>query len=51
MRVASAASAAPAHADQVATGGWIDINGIAQKLRMTRERVKAEWDPLAVQLR
>jgi hypothetical protein len=51
MRVASAASAAPPHADAVATGGWIDISGIAQKLRFTRERVKADWEPLAAQLR
>jgi hypothetical protein len=51
MRVASAASASPAHADAVATGGWIDLSGIAQRLRMTREAVKAEWEPLAAQLR
>jgi hypothetical protein len=50
-RVASAASAAPPHAGALATGGWLDIAGIAQKLRMTRDRVKGEWEPLASQLR
>ena len=51
MRVASAASTAPPHADAVATAGWIDLAGIAQKLRLTKDRTKAEWDPLAAQLR
>ena len=51
MRVASAASTAPPHAEAVSTGGWIAAAGIAQKLRLTRERVKTEWEPLAAQLR
>ena len=50
-RVASAASAAPPHAESVAAGGWIDLNGIAQRLRLARDAVKKEWGPLAAQLR
>jgi hypothetical protein len=48
MRVVSAASASPPHAEPVSTGGWA---GIAQCLRIPREQVKAAWDPLAAQLR
>ena len=51
LRVASAASTAPPQADAIATGGWIDLAGIAQKLRMTKDRVGGEWAPLAAQLR
>ena len=51
LRVTSAASTPPQHADSVATGGWIDLAGIAQKLRLTKDRVKTEWEPLGAQLR
>ena len=50
-RVASAASAPPPHSEDVSTGGWIDLGGIASKLRLATARVQKEWEPLAATLR
>ena len=51
VRVASAASAPPHHSEPVATGGWIDLGGIAAKLRLAKAWVQQEWEPLAASLR
>ena len=32
-------------------GGWIDVAGIASKLRLSTARVKKEWEPLAAALK
>jgi hypothetical protein len=50
-RVVSAASAPPANADTISTGGWIDLGAIASKLRLPAARVRQEWEPLAAVLR
>jgi hypothetical protein len=46
-RVASAASAGPPHAEKVATGGWVDLAGVAPGVRVDESRVRAEWEPIA----
>jgi hypothetical protein len=50
-RVASASSSSPPHAETLATGGWIDLQGIATKLHLPAARVKQEWEPLGAALK
>ena len=50
-RVASASSSAPHNAETVSSGGWIDLQGIASKLRLSGARVTKEWEPLGAALK
>ena len=41
----------PHNAETVSSGGWIDLQGIASKLRLSGARVTKEWEPLGAALK